>query len=92
MGWSTWGTFQGGQFAQALGVNSDGSVIVGFGDMADSNIHAFRWTVEQGFVDLGVLAEGGGLAECRPSLGRERCRRADGQIVGSWDIPGLPLD
>jgi probable HAF family extracellular repeat protein len=40
----------------ALGVNADGSVIVGQMPNDGGNAHAFRWTQAEGLVDLGVLS------------------------------------
>lgn len=39
-----------------LGINADGSVIVGEMKNEAGNAHAFRWTETAGLVDLGVLA------------------------------------
>ena len=49
------GTF-GGTVSNASGVNSDGSIVVGFARFAgDSITHAFRWTSAGGMQDLGTL-------------------------------------
>lgn len=51
----------GGSSGAASAVNGSGQV-VGFGETANGQNHAFRWTSEGGMVDLGTLGGGNSLA------------------------------
>lgn len=48
----------GGNTSRALGVFTDGRVVVGNSDIVNGNQHAFRWTAEGGMEDLGALPGG----------------------------------
>jgi probable HAF family extracellular repeat protein len=45
----------GGVSSSANGVSSDGSVVVGWANIADGTMRAFRWTQAGGMVSLGTL-------------------------------------
>ncbi len=52
----------GGEFnSETLGVSADGTVVVGYYRIANTNdmIKAFRWTSDTGFVEIGELPGGG---------------------------------
>jgi probable HAF family extracellular repeat protein len=40
------------------GISSDGSVVVGTGDVSPGGLHPFRWTIAGGLQDLGTLPGG----------------------------------
>ena len=52
------GTLSGGSESRAYGVSTDGSVVVGYGNIAGGSSRAFRWTAGGGMADLGVLTGG----------------------------------
>jgi probable HAF family extracellular repeat protein len=53
----------GGAAAQPYGVNSDGSVVVGYSaPTGDTTYHAFRWTSSSGMQDLGTFGGSHSLA------------------------------
>ena len=51
------GFFPDGVESRALGVSSNGGVVVGYGHHADG-VRAFRWTEQGGMQNLGVLTNG----------------------------------
>lgn len=56
----------GGSWSEAKSITSDGSVVVGMSQLAgDATYGAFRWTLETGMQDLGVLTPGDTYAEAR---------------------------
>ena len=59
-----------------LGVSADGSVIVGYANVANSKAHAFRWDALSGMTDLGVLVKDTGSSANGVS--------ADGNAVVGW--------
>jgi probable HAF family extracellular repeat protein len=63
----------GGFHSQALGVNADGSVVVGLSESANGT-EAFRWTSATGMVGLGDLA-GGSFSSLASDV------NADGSVV-----------
>ncbi len=66
------GDLAGGDFySYARGVNSDGSVVVGYSKVTNNVIEAFRWTQAGGMVTLGTL---GGFS-------RAHAVNSDGSIV-----------
>jgi probable HAF family extracellular repeat protein len=44
----------GGDWSEAYGVSSDGSVVVGWAENAEGQPHAFRWTAAGGMEDLNI--------------------------------------
>ena len=46
----------GGRNSEANGVSANGSVIVGAAQKADGQTRAFRWTQDDGMLDLGTLS------------------------------------
>jgi len=73
------GTLGGSFDTQAAGVNSDGSVVVGYSYVPGNLTHAFRWT-SGGMVDLGTL---GGLHSFANGVS------SDGSVVvGYSDVTG----
>jgi len=44
--------------SQALGISSDGSVVVGWTMIASFEPHAFRWSAAEGWIDIGDLPGG----------------------------------
>jgi uncharacterized repeat protein (TIGR02543 family) len=52
------GYLSGGTFSYPTGVNSNGSVIVGWGNINASQNRAFRWTQANGMQSLGLLLGG----------------------------------
>jgi len=49
------GTLFPGYETTARAVSADGRVVVGTSTAADMQVHAFRWTSEEGMVDLGLF-------------------------------------
>ncbi|MGB6176076.1 MAG: hypothetical protein WBF43_07015 [Methylocella sp.] len=49
------GFLSGGSFSSAQGVSADGTVVVGYGDVATGANEAFRWTKAAGMAGLGFL-------------------------------------
>jgi probable HAF family extracellular repeat protein len=67
--------------SHAFGTNADGTVIVGYGQLASGDYRAFRWTAGSGMADLGVL--GGG------DYSRASAVSADGSVVVGDGLDGV---
>ncbi len=78
------GHLAGGYLCYAYGVSRDGSVVAGWGNTAEGNTIAFRWTAEDGImVPLGTLPTGtGSFANAISGDGAT--------VVGRADAAGFP--
>jgi probable HAF family extracellular repeat protein len=73
----------GGTFAQANGVNSDGSVVVGQAlTTGNANSVAFRWTAATGLKDLNALLSAAGVNMTGINLSLAQGVSTNGFIVG----------
>jgi probable HAF family extracellular repeat protein len=78
------GFLPGGILSEALGVNADGSVVVGY-SQAPGQAEAFRWTAASGMVGLGFLPGGNG------SIAQGVSADGNTAVGGSSDaVTGLP--
>jgi len=51
----TLGHLSGGVRSGAMGISGNGSTVVGWSDIGDSQSRAFRWTASEGMQDLGTV-------------------------------------
>ena len=63
----------GGNYSEAKGVSADGTVAVGYADFGGYSYEAFRWTLTDGMVGLGILPGG--------SFSVAYATSADGSVV-----------
>ena len=61
--------------SQAYGISADGSVVVGYNYLANSQLRAFRWTEGGGMANLGVLSGTGWASSTAYGVS------GDGQVV-----------
>lgn len=83
------GVLPGGARSFATGVNADGSVVVGWSDVANAGQHAFIWTSTTGMVDLHELIEAQGYTLGPGSRSSAAGVSDDGRtIIGTYSFGG----